>query len=158
MVKNLPTMQKTWVQSLGWEYPGEGNGYPLRYSCLENPMDRRESNGQWAVTGSPQRIRHDWETNTFTFFSRLKAICGRKKCGAVCVCMYKWVCVYTGACVLRGAVSSLTKPIRGIQHMPHLSFCSAPHSNYSSALFSRLFGHLIWWEESLLPNVLFIFP
>ena len=20
-------------------YPGEGNGYPLQYSCLENPMD-----------------------------------------------------------------------------------------------------------------------
>ena len=22
-------------------YPGEGNGNPLQYSCLENPMDRR---------------------------------------------------------------------------------------------------------------------
>ena len=21
-------------------YPGEGNGYPLQYSCLENPMER----------------------------------------------------------------------------------------------------------------------
>ena len=21
--------------------PGEGNGYPLQYSCLDNPMDRR---------------------------------------------------------------------------------------------------------------------
>ena len=20
-------------------YPGEGNGYPLQYSCLENPVD-----------------------------------------------------------------------------------------------------------------------
>ena len=26
--------------------PGEGNGYPLRYSCLENSMDR----GAWQVT------------------------------------------------------------------------------------------------------------
>ena len=25
------------VQSLGWE---EGNGNPLQYSCLKNPMDR----------------------------------------------------------------------------------------------------------------------
>ena len=25
--------------------PGEGNGKPLRYSCLENPMDR----GAWRV-------------------------------------------------------------------------------------------------------------
>ena len=25
----------------GWERsPGEGNGNPLQYSCLENPMDR----------------------------------------------------------------------------------------------------------------------
>ena len=26
--------------------PGEGNGYPLHYSCLENPMDR----GVWRAT------------------------------------------------------------------------------------------------------------
>ena len=26
--------------------PGEGNGYPLQYSCLENPMDR----GAWRAT------------------------------------------------------------------------------------------------------------
>ena len=38
-VKNLPAMQKTWVQPLGWEdSPGEGNGNPPQYSCLENPM------------------------------------------------------------------------------------------------------------------------
>ena len=40
-VKNLPAVQETWVQSLGWEdSPGKGNGYPFQYSCLENPMDR----------------------------------------------------------------------------------------------------------------------
>ena len=27
-------------------YPGEGNGNPLQYSCLENPMDR----GAWQAT------------------------------------------------------------------------------------------------------------
>ena len=26
--------------------PGEGNSYPLQYSCLENPMDR----GSWRAT------------------------------------------------------------------------------------------------------------
>ena len=26
--------------------PGEGNGYPLWYSCLENPMDK----GAWRAT------------------------------------------------------------------------------------------------------------
>ena len=40
LVKKLPAMQETWVQSLGWEKsPGEGNGYTLQYSGLENSMD-----------------------------------------------------------------------------------------------------------------------
>ena len=47
MVKNLPETQETQVQSLGQdESCGEGNGYPLQYSCLENPMDR----GVWWAT------------------------------------------------------------------------------------------------------------
>ena len=29
--------------------PGEGNGYPLQYSCLENSMER----GAWWATVSP---------------------------------------------------------------------------------------------------------
>ena len=41
MVKNLPAMQETWVQSLGGGDPLEkGTGYPLQYSDLDNPMDR----------------------------------------------------------------------------------------------------------------------
>ena len=41
MVNNLPVMQevKGLISKLG-RSPGEGNGYPLRYSCLENSMDR----------------------------------------------------------------------------------------------------------------------
>ena len=43
-VKNPPVMQETQVRSLSQEdSPGEGNGNPLQYSCLENPMDR----GAW---------------------------------------------------------------------------------------------------------------
>ena len=44
--------------------PGEGNGYPLQHSCMENSVDR----GAWrtAVMGS-QRIRQDQATNTLTF-------------------------------------------------------------------------------------------
>ena len=41
-LKRLPPVQETWVRSLG-RFPGEGNGNPLQYSCLENPMDR----GAW---------------------------------------------------------------------------------------------------------------
>ena len=33
-------MQETQVHFLGQEDPpGEGNGNPLQYACLENPMD-----------------------------------------------------------------------------------------------------------------------
>ena len=46
MAKNLPAMQKTWVQSLGWEDPLEKEINPLQYPCLENPMDR----GAWRAT------------------------------------------------------------------------------------------------------------
>ena len=35
--------------------PGEGNGYPLQYSCLENPMDRAAVHG---VTKRQTRLSH----------------------------------------------------------------------------------------------------
>ena len=47
MVKNLPAMLETWILIPGWGgSPGEGNGYPLQGSCLENSMDR----GAWLAT------------------------------------------------------------------------------------------------------------
>ena len=47
IVKSLPAKQETWVPSLGREdSSGEGNGTPLQYSCLENPMD----GGAWQDT------------------------------------------------------------------------------------------------------------
>ena len=39
--------------------PAEGNGNPLQYSCLENPMDR----GAWqAIVHGVTRVRHDLAT------------------------------------------------------------------------------------------------
>ena len=39
--------------------PGEGNGNPLQYSCLENPMDR----GSWQATvHGVKRVRHNLAT------------------------------------------------------------------------------------------------
>ena len=50
-VKNLLSMQETWVQSLGWEDPLEKvMTNPLWYSCLENPMDRRFCSPQRRAT------------------------------------------------------------------------------------------------------------
>ena len=41
-------------------FPGEGDGYPLQYSCLENPME----GGPVQSTGS-QWVGHDWTTNPY---------------------------------------------------------------------------------------------
>ena len=47
VVKNLPVNvgDAGLIPGLG-RSPGEGNGNPLQYSCLGNPMDR----GTWQVT------------------------------------------------------------------------------------------------------------
>ena len=45
------------VQPLIRRSPGEKNGYPLQYSCLENLMDREEA-ARLQFTGS-QRLGHD---------------------------------------------------------------------------------------------------
>ena len=46
MVKIPPAMQETQVRSLGQEdAPGEENGYPLQYSCLENHHGQRSLEG-----------------------------------------------------------------------------------------------------------------
>ena len=55
-VKNPPAMWGTWVRSLGQEDPpGEGHCNPLKYACLENPMER----GAWQATahGIPESQR-----------------------------------------------------------------------------------------------------
>ena len=36
--------------------PGEGNGYLLQYSCLENSMDRE---AWWAIVHGGQRVGHN---------------------------------------------------------------------------------------------------
>ena len=47
MITNLPAMQVDPGLIPGWgRTPGEENGSPLQYSCLENPMDR----GAWRAT------------------------------------------------------------------------------------------------------------
>ena len=54
VVKNPPANAGNEGSILGWgRCPGAGNGNPLQYSCLENPMDR----GAW------QTIVHGVEKN-----------------------------------------------------------------------------------------------
>ena len=54
--------QEMRVPSLGWEdSPEKGNGYPLQYSCMGNPMDR----GAWRATvHGVARVRHNLVTKS----------------------------------------------------------------------------------------------
>ena len=59
--KQSACMQETQVCSVGWAVPWRREGYPLHYSCLENPMDR----GAWRATAWC-----DWGSNTFPCFTK----------------------------------------------------------------------------------------
>ena len=60
MVKNPPasagdSRDASFIPGSG-RSPGGGNGNPLQYSCLENPMGR----GDWqAIVHRSQRVRHN---------------------------------------------------------------------------------------------------
>ena len=63
-VKNLPASDGDSGLIPGWgRSPGGGNGNPLQYSCLENPMDREP--GGLQPMGS-QTFRHVWATDLST--------------------------------------------------------------------------------------------
>ena len=66
-VKHLPAMQETrvWRRS-----PGEGNGNPLQYSCLENSMDR---GAWWSTVHGVAKSRTRLINFTLTFSSYLQS-------------------------------------------------------------------------------------
>ena len=57
MIKNLPTMQETWVQSLGWEGPLE-KGMTIHSTILAWRIPWTEEPGELQSMGL-QRIGHD---------------------------------------------------------------------------------------------------
>ena len=77
MVKNLPTVQETWVRSLGWEDPLK-KGMETHSSILACRIPWTEEPSRLQPMGS-QRVGHDWVTNTHTHrtFRRLKPETGK---------------------------------------------------------------------------------
>ena len=72
---------------------GEGNGYPLQYSCLENPMDR----GTWQATvhgvTKSWTWLSNWTTVTYHFhiilrFLRLSIYGYKKSCFSICLAFF----------------------------------------------------------------------
>ena len=66
MLKRLPAMRETWVQSLGREDPLEKE-MATHSSILAWRIPWMEERDVLQSTGS-QRVRHDWATSLFTHF------------------------------------------------------------------------------------------
>ena len=76
-------MWETWAQSLGWEdsleeemqptlvFFGEGNGTPLQYTCLENPMD---GGAWWAAVHGVAKSQTRMSDFTFHFHALHKGM------------------------------------------------------------------------------------
>ena len=96
LVKNLPVMPETLVQSLG----GEGKGYPLQDSSLENSMDciARGVSKSWTwlsdfhftvmCLNHPQN--HSPAPRSVEKLSSMKQVPGVKKVGHCCLKTYKY--------------------------------------------------------------------
>ena len=55
---------RLWEKESAGDFPGEGDGSPLQYSCLENPMDRGAS---WAAVHGLAKSRTQQSNFTCTF-------------------------------------------------------------------------------------------
>ena len=103
MVKNLPAMPETRVQSLGWEDPLK-KGMATHSSILacRIPMDR---GALWATVLGSQKIGHNWATrHTYVFsvwgkggvllawVSQMEVDHCPPGCVCVCVCVCVWLC------------------------------------------------------------------
>ena len=68
-------------------FPEEGNGNPLQYSCLENPMDR----GAWCrlLFMGLQRVGHDWVISLH-FCSASFLLCFFQSVLSFCALSFPW--------------------------------------------------------------------
>ena len=95
-VINNPGKNSGTAERAGEELEGsEGNGTPLQYSCLENPMDR---GAWWATIHGVAKSR-----TRLSGVCVCGCVCVGVGCGGVCVwcvCGCGCVCVCVGVCVL----------------------------------------------------------
>ena len=103
MVKNLPAMWETWIQSLGREDSMEKE-MATHSSILSCRIPSTEEPGRLKSMGL-QRVGHNWGTNTFIFFSLSHVLLHSPFWDATlvksffplpmsCLAMYNWVNIY----------------------------------------------------------------
>ena len=122
--------------------PGKGNGYPLLYSCLENPHGQRSLVGHspWdhkELDTTEQLTLHFFIDECIRYETLFLHTC-------VCVC----VCVCVCMCILLHILASfsefLTLQTSGITHChlynPMLSLLYSFICSFSVSLFNQLWG------------------
>ena len=72
--------------------PGEGNGNPLQYSCLENPMDR----GAWWATDH-RVTKSQTRLSDFTFIFQLK----KKNLTCALIRLILWNCLFILSIIIK---------------------------------------------------------
>ena len=115
--------------------PGEGNGNPLQYSCLENSMDEP---GRLQSMGS-QGIGHDWATS-LSFFLSFFLVCSSfrkwkhwfKMYITICLFFKHYIEFYTGIIAFESAVKKNVLDV----YIFLLLFC-----------FCLLWGNLPWQRK-----------
>ena len=147
-LKCLPAMWETWVRS-----PGEGNGNPLRYSCLKNSMDRRSLVGYcpWDtathVSLSYKSLIQDGPSGSLFTFGQLSCfflhtwlVLG-PSLRYVCNFLLQWIPLYkpmgTWPPLLWGKIPSLFGPQEPFLHMSRQGSLSLTSGVGTYLCFSR---------------------
>ena len=104
MVKNLPAMQETWVQSLGQKDPLE-KGMAIHCSILAWRIPWTEEPGGLQFVGL-QRVRHDWATFTTTDFTYSEM--HETFFNLTVFCVFFKICLFLAVLGLRCCVQALS--------------------------------------------------
>ena len=93
MVKNLPAMQETWVQSLGWEGTLGRAWQPTPVFLPGKSPGTEEPGGGGLQSMGSQRVGHDWATKHSTVICRKESFILRFfSFFNFYVCIYFWLC------------------------------------------------------------------
>ena len=126
---------------------GGGNGNPLQYSFLGNPVERGV---WWATVHGSQRVRH---AGTTTYLHRSRQMINEER---VCVCVCVSVCVCAQSCPTLGHPVDCSPPgsfLHGISQARILVYCRFllqeifPTKGLSSCL-----AYLLRWLVGSLPR------
>ena len=108
MVKNLPTMQATWVRSLGGEDPLEKR-MVTHSTILAWKIPRTKEPGGLQSMGC-QRIRHNWVANFLFYFFRVSLSINKGRIYSDTLSVYKKTLLRNSRILAYGGMTSNLMP------------------------------------------------